>query len=185
MFQVTYKRLNLNQHKLRSHPSGFLPGTAQEYGGIIRHGAKLLYAFAEATVPKITVITRKAYGGAYDVMSSKHLKADTNYAWPTAEVAVMGAKGAVSILYRGNKDAEKYEKEYVEKFGNPFPVAVRGMKHIFFIESSCSIIILIPPGFIDDIIEPNTTRARICRDLGLLRNKKVQRADKKHGNIPL
>ena len=105
---------------------GFLPGTAQEYGGIIRHGAKLLYAFAEATVPKITVITRKAYGGAYDVMSSKHLKADANYAWPTAEVAVMGAKGAVSILYRGKENTEKYEKEYMDKFGNPFPVAIRG-----------------------------------------------------------
>ena len=105
---------------------GFLPGTAQEYGGIIRHGAKLLYAFAEANVPKITVITRKAYGGAYDVMSSKHLKADINYAWPTAEIAVMGAKGAVSILYRGKPDAEKYEKQYIEKFGNPFPAAIRG-----------------------------------------------------------
>lgn len=107
--------------------TGFLPGTAQEYGGIIRHGAKLLYAFAEATVPKITVITRKAYGGAYDVMSSKHLKADVNYAWPTAEVAVMGAKGAVSILYRGKENTAKYEQEYMEKFGNPFPVAVRGI----------------------------------------------------------
>ena len=105
---------------------GFLPGTAQEYGGIIRHGAKLLYAFAEATVPKITVITRTAYGGAYDVMSSKHLKADINYAWPTAEVAVMGAKGAVSILYRGKDNTAKYEQEYMEKFGNPFPVAIRG-----------------------------------------------------------
>lgn len=106
---------------------GFLPGTAQEYGGIIRHGAKLLYAFAEATVPKITVITRKAYGGAYDVMSSKHLKADVNYAWPTAEVAVMGAKGAVSILYRGEKNVKQYEDEYIEKFGNPFPAATRGI----------------------------------------------------------
>lgn len=103
-----------------------MPGTSQEYGGIIRHGAKLLYAFAEATVPKITVITRKAYGGAYDVMSSKHLKADVNYAWPTAEVAVMGAKGAVSILYRGKENTDKYEQEYIEKFGNPFPVATRG-----------------------------------------------------------
>lgn len=144
---------------------GFLPGTAQEYGGIIRHGAKLLYAFAEATVPKITVITRKAYGGAYDVMSSKHLKADVNYAWPTAEVAVMGAKGAVSILYRGKENTEKYEQDYQEKFGNPFPVAVRG--------------------FIDDIIEPHTTRKRICRDLYLLRNKKTLNPPKKHGNIPL
>merc|ERR1711892_693660 len=99
----------------------FLPGTGQEYGGIIRHGAKLLYAHAEATVPKITVITRKAYGGAYDVMSSKHLKGDTNYAWPTAEVAVMGSKGAVSIIFRG-KGSEEQEQEYMDKFGNPSPL---------------------------------------------------------------
>ncbi|TRY79593.1 hypothetical protein TCAL_11733 [Tigriopus californicus] len=105
---------------------GFLPGTGQEYGGIIRHGAKLLYAYAEATVPKITVITRKAYGGAYDVMSSKHLRGDINYAWPTAEVAVMGSKGAVSIIFRG-KRSEAQEQEYVEKFSNPFPAAVRAM----------------------------------------------------------
>lgn len=144
---------------------GFLPGTSQEYGGIIRHGAKLLYAFAEATVPKITIITRKAYGGAYDVMSSKHLKADANYAWPTAEVAVMGAKGAVSILYRGKENTKQYEDEYIEKFGNPFPAATRG--------------------FIDDIIEPHTTRMRICRDLTLLRNKKSMLPQRKHGNIPL
>ena len=116
---------------------GFLPGTAQEYGGIIRHGAKLLYAYAEATVPKVTVITRKAYGGAYDVMSSKHLRGDTNYAWPTAEVAVMGSKGAVSIIFRG-QGSEKQELEYVEKFGNPFPAAARG--------------------YIDDIISPSSTR---------------------------
>ncbi|CAL8127174.1 unnamed protein product [Orchesella dallaii] len=144
---------------------GFLPGTAQEYGGIIRHGAKLLYAFAEATVPKITVITRKAYGGAYDVMSSKHLRGDINYAWPTAEVAVMGAKGAVSILYRGTKDAKKYEDEYIDKFGNPFPAAVRG--------------------FVDDIIEPRDTRRRLCRDLAALSTKKLSNPWKKHGNIPL
>lgn len=144
---------------------GFLPGTSQEYGGIIRHGAKLLYAFAEATVPKITVITRKAYGGAYDVMSSKHLRGDVNYAWPTAEVAVMGAKGAVSILYRGSTDVKKYEDDYVEKFGNPFPAAVRG--------------------FVDDIIEPRTTRRRLCRDLASLSTKKLNNPWKKHGNIPL
>lgn len=144
---------------------GFLPGTSQEYGGIIRHGAKLLYAFAEATVPKITVITRKAYGGAYDVMSSKHLRGDVNYAWPTAEVAVMGAKGAVSILYRSSKDVEKYEQEYIDKFGNPFPAAVRG--------------------FVDDIIEPRTTRRKLCRDLNILANKKLSNPWKKHGNIPL
>ncbi|XP_064455655.1 propionyl-CoA carboxylase beta chain, mitochondrial-like [Ornithodoros turicata] len=144
---------------------GFLPGTAQEYGGIIRHGAKLLYAFAEATVPKITVITRKAYGGAYDVMSSKHLRGDVNYAWPTAEVAVMGAKGAVSILYRGKKDVAKYEEEYFRKFGNPFPAAIRG--------------------FVDDIIEPRFTRKLLCKDLKLLRTKNLKNPPKKHGNIPL
>nr|XP_020015634.1 propionyl-CoA carboxylase beta chain, mitochondrial isoform X1 [Castor canadensis] len=105
---------------------GFLPGTSQEYGGIIRHGAKLLYAFAEATVPKVTVITRKAYGGAYDVMSSKHLLGDTNYAWPTAEIAVMGAKGAVEIIFKGHKDVEAAQAEYIDKFANPFPAAVRG-----------------------------------------------------------
>jgi len=144
---------------------GFLPGTAQEYGGIIRHGAKLLYAFAEATVPKLTVITRKAYGGAYDVMSSKHLRGDVNYAWPTAEVAVMGAKGAVSILYRGTSEVERYEQEYIDKFGNPFPAAVRG--------------------FIDDIIEPRDTRRRLCRDLQSLVGKRLTNPSKKHGNIPL
>ncbi|XP_050722736.1 propionyl-CoA carboxylase beta chain, mitochondrial-like [Eriocheir sinensis] len=144
---------------------GFLPGTAQEYGGIIRHGAKLLFAFAEATVPKITVITRKAYGGAYDVMSSKHLRGDMNYTWPTAEVAVMGAKGAVSILYRGEKDVAHIEQDYMDKFGNPFPAAVRG--------------------FVDDIIEPRTTRRRICQDLDKLATKKLTNPPKKHANIPL
>nr|CAD7453727.1 unnamed protein product [Timema tahoe] len=114
---------------------GFLPGTAQEHNGVIRNGAKLLYAFAEATVPKITVITRKAsaYGGAYDVMSSKHLRGDVNYAWPTAEVAVMGARGAISILFKGKPDASRYEEEYEEKFGNPFPAAVRGKSFDGFI----------------------------------------------------
>uniref|UniRef100_A0A8C3GC79 Propionyl-CoA carboxylase beta chain, mitochondrial n=1 Tax=Cyclopterus lumpus TaxID=8103 RepID=A0A8C3GC79_CYCLU len=144
---------------------GFLPGTAQEYGGIIRHGAKLLYAFAEATVPKITVITRKAYGGAYDVMSSKHLRGDVNYAWPTAEVAVMGAKGAVQIIFRGKENQAEAEAEYVEKFANPFPAALRG--------------------FVDDIIEPSTTRRRICRDLEVLASKKQLNPWKKHANIPL
>lgn len=143
---------------------GFLPGTHQEYNGIIRHGAKLLYAFAEATVPKITVITRKAYGGAYDVMSSKHLRGDINYAWPTAEVAVMGAQGAVKIIFRG-KDVEEKESEYIEKFANPFPAAVRG--------------------YIDDIIEPRTTRMRLCEDLEMLASKKLSNPWKKHGNIPL
>ncbi|KAM4540482.1 propionyl-CoA carboxylase beta chain, mitochondrial [Fundulus diaphanus] len=144
---------------------GFLPGTAQEYGGIIRHGAKLLYAYAEATVPKITVITRKAYGGAYDVMSSKHLRGDVNYAWPTAEVAVMGAKGAVQIIFRGKENQAEAEAEYVEKFANPFPAAVRG--------------------FVDDIIEPATTRRKICSDLEVLASKKQVNPWKKHANIPL
>uniref|UniRef100_A0A8C7BGP0 Propionyl-CoA carboxylase beta chain, mitochondrial n=1 Tax=Neovison vison TaxID=452646 RepID=A0A8C7BGP0_NEOVI len=144
---------------------GFLPGTAQEYGGIIRHGAKLLYAFAEATVPKITVITRKAYGGAYDVMSSKHLCGDINYAWPTAEIAVMGAKGAVEIIFKGHENVEAAQAEYIEKFANPFPAAVRG--------------------FVDDIIQPSSTRARICCDLDVLASKKVQRPWRKHANIPL
>ncbi len=106
---------------------GFLPGTAQEHGGIIRHGAKLLYAYAEATVPKITVITRKAYGGAYDVMSSKHLRGDTNYAWPTAEIAVMGSKGAVEIIFKGAKDLAAREAEYIDKFANPLPAAKKGL----------------------------------------------------------
>uniref|UniRef100_A0A8C9RLQ0 Propionyl-CoA carboxylase beta chain, mitochondrial n=1 Tax=Scleropages formosus TaxID=113540 RepID=A0A8C9RLQ0_SCLFO len=144
---------------------GFLPGTAQEYGGIIRHGAKLLFAFAEATVPKITVITRKAYGGAYDVMSSKHLRGDVNYAWPSAEVAVMGAKGAVQIIFRGKENQAEAEAEYVEKFANPFPAAVRG--------------------FVDDIIQPSMTRKRICRDLEVLASKKQANPWKKHANIPL
>jgi len=144
---------------------GFLPGTAQEYGGIIRHGAKLLYAYAEATVPKITIITRKAYGGAYDVMSSKHLRGDINYVWPTGEVAVMGAAGAVSIIFRGKDDQEARTAEYVEKFANPFPAAVRG--------------------YVDDIIEPETTRQRIAADLKLLANKKLSNPSKKHANMPL
>ncbi|KAM6912944.1 propionyl-CoA carboxylase beta chain, mitochondrial [Xenentodon cancila] len=144
---------------------GFLPGTSQEYGGIIRHGAKLLFAFAEATVPKITIITRKAYGGAYDVMSSKHLRGDVNYAWPTAEVAVMGAKGAVQIIFRGKENQAEAEAEYVDKFANPFPAAVRG--------------------FVDDIIEPATTRKKICDDLDVLASKKQVNPWKKHANIPL
>lgn len=144
---------------------GFLPGTNQEFNGIIRNGAKLIYAYAEATVPKITVITRKAFGGAYDVMSSKHLRGDINYAWPTAEVAVMGAKGAVSILYRGDQDIKKHEALYQDLFSNPFPAAVRG--------------------FVDDIVEPRTTRKRICEDLDMLSTKKLENPWKKHGNIPL
>lgn len=144
---------------------GFLPGTAQEYGGIIRHGAKLLYAYAEATVPKITIITRKAYGGAYDVMSSKHLRGDVNYSWPTGEVAVMGAKGAVEIIFRNSDHRDTAEKEYVEKFANPLPAAQKG--------------------YIDDIILPQTTRSKIIEDLKMLRNKKLTNPSKKHGNIPL
>ncbi|MGH7090483.1 MAG: acyl-CoA carboxylase subunit beta, partial [Stellaceae bacterium] len=148
---------------------GFLPGTAQEYGGIIKHGAKLLYAFAEATVPKVTVITRKAYGGAYDVMSSKHLRGDVNYAWPTAEIAVMGPKGAVEIIFRGDlKDQAKIDgrtEEYREKFANPFVAASRG--------------------FIDDVIMPHGTRRRVRRALAMLRGKTLANPTKKHDNIPL
>jgi len=144
---------------------GFLPGTKQEHNGIIRHGAKLLFAFAEATVPKITFITRKAYGGAYDVMSSKHLRGDTNYAWPSAEIAVMGSKGAVEILYRGQSDLQAKEEEYKRKFANPFPAAARG--------------------FIDDVVVPARTRPIICNDLEMLRTKQQQNPTKKHSNIPL
>ncbi|MBI2585368.1 MAG: acyl-CoA carboxylase subunit beta, partial [Rhodospirillales bacterium] len=148
---------------------GFLPGTDQEYGGIIKHGAKLLYAFAEATVPKVTVITRKAYGGAYDVMSSKHLRGDLNFAWPSAEIAVMGPKGAVEIIFRGDlgdrkKIAERTE-EYRQRFANPFIAGHRG--------------------FIDDVIMPRNTRVRICRSLKMLRDKQLDNPWKKHGNIPL
>ena len=148
---------------------GFLPGTAQEYGGIIKHGAKLLYAYAEATVPKVTVITRKAYGGAYDVMSSKHLRGDANYAWPTAEIAVMGPKGAVEIIFRGDLgDEEKIAartEEYRTRFANPFVAGNRG--------------------FVDDVIMPHGTRSRICRALRMLKNKDIKNPWKKHGNIPL
>ncbi len=148
---------------------GFLPGTAQEYGGLIKHGAKLLFAFAEATVPKVTVITRKAYGGAYDVMSSKHIRGDVNYAWPSAEIAVMGPKGAAEILYRDELgDPEKIEariKEYERRFANPFIAAERG--------------------YLDEVILPRNTRPRIARALNMLRNKTVENPWKKHDNIPL
>lgn len=148
---------------------GFMPGTKQEYGGLIKHGAKLLFAYAEATVPKVTVITRKAYGGAYDVMSSKHLRGDVNYAWPKAEIAVMGAKGAVEIIFRkdigdADKIAEK-TKEYEDNFANPYVAAKLG--------------------YIDDIIMPRSTRRRIARSLRTLRNKSVSNPYKKHDNIPL
>ena len=148
---------------------GFLPGTQQENGGLIRHGAKLLFAFAEATVPKVTIITRKAYGGAYIVMGSKHLRGDVNYAWPSAEIAVMGAKGAVEIIFRGDlNDEEKIkerELEYQQRFSNPFHVGTRG--------------------YIDDVIMPHNTRWRIIRSLRMLKNKKQELPWKKHGNIPL
>ena len=148
---------------------GFMPGTAQEYGGIIKHGAKLLYAYAECTVPKITVITRKAYGGAYDVMSSKHLRGDVNFAWPSAEIAVMGPKGAVEIIFREEKnDPEKIagrEAEYKAKFANPFVAGARG--------------------FIDDVIMPHETRKRVCRSLAMLKDKDIENPWRKHGNIPL
>ncbi|MDE3164804.1 MAG: acyl-CoA carboxylase subunit beta, partial [Acidobacteriota bacterium] len=146
---------------------GFLPGTAQEFGGIIRHGAKLLYAFAEATVPKITVITRKAYGGAYCVMGSKHLRCDVNLAWPSAEIAVMGAEGAVNILYRSLPETERRAKtqELQERFANPFVAAEHG--------------------FIDDVIEPRQTRPMVIRALRMLATKVDTMPRKKHGNIPL
>ncbi len=152
---------------------GFMPGTAQEHGGIIRHGAKLLYAYAEATVPKVTVITRKAYGGAYDVMASKHLRADINLAWPSAEIAVMGPEGAVNIIFRKqiaqaeDPEAEKARlvAEYRAKFANPYIAASRG--------------------FIDDVIEPHETRPRLINALEMLRNKRDTNPPKKHGNIPL
>uniref|UniRef100_UPI003567E061 acyl-CoA carboxylase subunit beta n=1 Tax=Rhodosalinus sp. TaxID=2047741 RepID=UPI003567E061 len=148
---------------------GFLPGTKQEYDGIIKHGAKLLFAYGQATVPKVTVITRKAYGGAYVVMASKHLRGDFNYAWPTSEVAVMGAKGAVEILYRSELgDAEKIQRrtqDYEDRFANPFVAAERG--------------------FIDEVIQPRSTRMRVARAFASLRKKKVATPWKKHDNIPL
>ncbi|MGQ3046537.1 MAG: acyl-CoA carboxylase subunit beta [Niveispirillum sp.] len=148
---------------------GFLPGTSQEYNGIIKHGAKLLFAYAEATVPKVTLITRKAYGGAYDVMASKHLRGDVNYAWPTAEIAVMGPKGAVEIIFRGDiGDQAKIEartEEYRQKFANPFVAAGRG--------------------YIDDVIMPHNTRRRLCKALSMLKNKQLQNPWKKHDNLPL
>ena len=148
---------------------GFMPGTKQEYGGLIKHGAKLLFAFAEATVPKVTVITRKAYGGAYDVMSSKHLRGDVNYAWPNAEIAVMGAKGAVEIIFRSElDDPDKIAartKEYEDNFANPYVAARKG--------------------YVDDIIMPHSTRKRVIRALRTLRTKDVKNPPKKHDNIPL
>jgi propionyl-CoA carboxylase beta chain len=152
---------------------GFLPGVAQEHGGIIRHGAKLLYAFSEATVPKVTVITRKAYGGAYDVMNSKHIRGDINLGWPTAEIAVMGPKGAVEILFRGEigeaddpvAATEERMAEYREKFAHPYIAAARG--------------------YLDDIIDPRDTRPQLISALEMLRNKRDQNPVKKHGNIPL
>ena len=152
---------------------GFLPGTDQEYGGIIKHGAKLLFAYAEATVPKITIILRKAYGGAYDVMASKHIRADLNLAWPTAEIAVMGSEGAVNIIHKGDieKSADpaarraQFIDEYQSKFANPFKAAELG--------------------FIDEVIHPRVTRHRVARALDLLENKRETLPRKKHGNIPL
>jgi propionyl-CoA carboxylase beta chain len=152
---------------------GFLPGVDQEHGGIIRHGAKLLYAYAEATVPKLTVITRKAYGGAYDVMSSKHIRSDMNFAWPTAEIAVMGAEGAVSIIHReelaaaADPEAERTRlvEAYRSAFANPFIAAARG--------------------YVDDVIRPSETRPRLIRALDMLADKRDTNPRKKHGNIPL
>jgi propionyl-CoA carboxylase beta chain len=148
---------------------GFMPGTSQEYGGIIKHGAKLLYAYGEATVPKVTVITRKAYGGAYCVMAPKHLRGDFNYAWPTAEIAVMGAKGAVEILHRSQLDnPEKIAElraDYEARFANPFVAAEKG--------------------FIDEVINPHNTRMRVCRAFAALKSKKLENPWKKHDNLPL
>jgi len=148
---------------------GFMPGTTQEYGGIIKHGAKLLFAYAEATVPKITLITRKAYGGAYDVMASKHLRGDVNYAWPTAEIAVMGPEGAARIIFRdAAKDPDKLAEataEYREKFANPFVAASRG--------------------YLDDIIMPRNSRRRIARALTMLKDKDLSNPPRKHDNLPL
>ncbi|MEM7652403.1 MAG: acyl-CoA carboxylase subunit beta, partial [Pseudomonadota bacterium] len=148
---------------------GFLPGVNQELNGIIKHGAKLLYEYAEATVPKVTVITRKAYGGAYDVMSSKHLRGDVNYAWPSAEIAVMGPKGAVEIIFRADMDdpgkIDARTEEYREKFANPFVAGSRG--------------------FIDEVIMPRNTRRRLCRAFAMLRTKELTNPWKKHDNIPL
>jgi propionyl-CoA carboxylase beta chain len=148
---------------------GFLPGTAQEYGGLIKHGAKLLFAYSQATVPLVTVITRKAFGGAYDVMASKHIGGDVNYAWPTAQIAVMGAKGAVEIIFRADiGDADKIAartREYEERFLSPFIAAERG--------------------YIDDVIMPHATRPRIARSLAMLRGKTVEMPGRKHDNLPV
>jgi propionyl-CoA carboxylase beta chain len=148
---------------------GFLPGTGQEYRGVIKHGAKLLFAYGEATVPKVTVITRKAYGGAYVVMASKHLRSDINYAWPTSEIAVMGAKGATEIIHRADLGNEEkiaaHTKDYEDRFANPFVAAERG--------------------FIDEVIMPQSTRKRVARAFAALRNKKQAMPWKKHDNIPL
>jgi len=152
---------------------GFLPGVNQEYGGIIKHGAKLLYAFCEATVPKITIITRKAYGGAYVVMSSKHIRGDVNYAYPTAEIAVMGPEGAVNIIFRneiaaakdGQDERDRLSADYREKFANPYKAAELG--------------------YIDEVIRPEDTRPKIIRALEMIKNKRDQNPPKKHGNIPL
>jgi propionyl-CoA carboxylase beta chain len=152
---------------------GFLPGTVQEYGGIIRHGAKLLYAFAEATVPKITVITRKAYGGAYCVMASKHIRTDFNYAWPSAEIAVMGAEGAVNILYK--RDIEKAAD----------PAAMRAQKIAEFRERFASPYVAAERGYVDEVILPRTTRAKLVQALATLDHKRDKNPPKKHGNIPL
>jgi propionyl-CoA carboxylase beta chain len=152
---------------------GFMPGSAQEHGGIIRHGAKLIYAYAEATVPKVTVITRKAYGGAYIVMSSKHLRGDINYAWPTGEIAVMGAEGAVNIIFRKaiaqsdnpEETRQRLVSEYREKFDNPYIAAARG--------------------YIDDVIDPAQTRPKLIRAFEMLKDKTDSNPPRKHGNIPL
>jgi propionyl-CoA carboxylase beta chain len=181
---------------------GFLPGTDQEHGGIIRHGAKLLFAYAEATVPKLTVLIRKAYGGAYDVMSSKHLRSDANYAWPGAEVAVMGAKGAVEIIFRRDNSQEAMEahaEDYTARFANPLVAAQRGkidtdlvapsshssFLFITFLSLYMYVYALNLTGFVDDIIEPDETRSILCQDLAVFRTKKMPEIARKLSNIPL
>jgi propionyl-CoA carboxylase beta chain len=159
---------------------GFLPGLAQEYGGIIKHGAKLLYAFAEATVPKVTVITRKAYGGAYCVMASKHIRTDVNYAWPTAEIAVMGAEGAVDIVYRRELDAAKNGES-----GNENREAVRQKKIEEFRDRFASPYVAAERGYVDAIIQPRETRKKLIQALAMLETKRDKNPPKKHGNIPL
>jgi propionyl-CoA carboxylase beta chain len=172
---------------------GFLPGTQQEHGGIIRHGAKLLYAFAEATVPKMTVITRKAYGGAYCVMSSKHIRTDVNLAWPTAEIAVMGPEGAVNIVYKRELDKAAKDAKAVWPQGKPFTeedklailAEARKEKVEEFRERFANPYVAAERGYVDAVIKPSETRKKLCDALEMLQGKRDKNPAKKHGNIPL